>query len=269
MFTLVDTHCHLFLNTFQEDLEVVLERAWSYGINRILIPGIDLNTSRQAVKITNLHPNLFAAIGVHPNDALSWKTETISLLKQLSQQPKVVALGEIGLDYYYHRAPKPLQQEVFKAQLELAAELSLPVIIHNRQSVQDLWPLLKKWQEDLVSLQHPLMHHPGVLHSYEGNIGTALDAIDHNFLIGVSGPITFQNAIERRNVIHTLSLNHILLETDSPFLAPHPYRGHRNEPCNILLIAEQVADLHGLPLHTIADTTSRNSDRLFSWKAII
>lgn len=265
MFELADTHCHLYLDLFREDLPEILERAKNRGINRILLPGTDLESSQQAVSICEKYPNLFAAVGVHPNDALSWNASTRQALKSLAQHPKVVAVGEIGLDYYRDFAPKELQIEIFGQQLELAAELVLPVIIHNREAIQDLWPQLKKWHNQLTAANSPLARLPGVLHSFDGDISSAQTAIQSNFMIGITGPVTFKNAVQRQELIASLPLNHLLLETDSPYLSPHPFRGRRNEPERIFFIAEKVAELHQETLEYTAQITTENSNRLFHW----
>lgn len=260
-----DTHCHLNFNLFHEDLAQVLENAWARGISRILIPGVDLETSRQAVEMSGLHVNLFAAVGIHPNRAMTWKEHSLAELKELAQHPKVVAIGEIGLDYYRDRVPGALQQSVLHAQLALAVETNLPVVIHSRHSLQDLLSRLLAWQEMLAKTGNPLQHRPGVLHSYEGDLESAMKAIEHNFFIGITGPVTFHNARQRQQVVAALPLESLLLETDAPFLTPHPFRGRRNEPAYLPWIAEKVAELHQKTAAEVARVTYHNSNTLFSW----
>ncbi len=265
---LTDTHCHLNLNTFQEQLESVLERAWERGIGRILIPGIDLETSRSAVALAERYEALYAAVGVHPGDASTWTEDTLPALRELARHPKVVAVGEIGLDYYRDRSPRPLQRQVFRAQLELAAELELPVVIHNRESIADLWGELSAWQDALEQNGSALSGRPGVLHSYDGTLDTAQQAISKGFFIGVSGPVTFKNAGERQSVVSALPLEHVLIETDAPYLTPHPYRGRwPNEPSYVAFVAEKIAELHGLPIETVTRTTWQNAVQVFHWGA--
>jgi TatD DNase family protein len=266
---LIDTHCHLNLNLFQNDLANVLERAWDNGIEQILIPGIDLETSRRAVELCEIYPNLFSAVGIHPSEALSWDKYSLSQLIEMAKHPKVVAIGEIGLDYYRDRAPRDLQIEVFEAQLNLAADLEKPVVIHNRQAIEAIWPRLINWQTELNRKENPIARRPGVLHSYEGNIELALEAIQLNFSIGIGGPVTFRNAPERQRLASLIPLTGLVLETDAPFLTPHPHRGERNEPSYITLIAEKIAGLNNKPLEQVAEITSNNADRLFAWGAII
>jgi len=266
---LIDTHCHLNFNLFQNDLVNVLERAWDNGIERILIPGIDLDTSRRAVELSEIYPKLYSAVGIHPGEALSWDDNSLYHLIELAKHPKVVAIGEIGLDYYRDLAPRDLQMEVFQEQLDLAADLEKPVIIHDRQAIEDVWLRLKEWQAGLKRKAIKTAWRPGVLHSYEGNIELALKAIQLNFIIGVGGPVTFRNATERQKLVSSIPLNGLVLETDAPFLTPHPHRGERNEPAFLNLIAKKIADLNNKTLDTIAEITSDNADRLFAWGATV
>lgn len=264
---LTDTHCHLNLDTFQDDLEALLERAWERGLRRILIPGIDVETSRSAVTLAERHPNLYAAVGVHPGDASTWHEDTRSILADLASHPKVVAIGEIGLDFYRDRSPRPVQRSVFQEQLELAAELNLPVIIHNREALEETWSTLAEWQEQLKQQGSPLADRPGVLHSYDGGLPEAQRATEKRFFIGISGPVTFKNAQEKHAVAAGLPLEQTLIETDAPFLTPHPHRGRRNEPAYVALVAEKIAELHVQPVEAVIQATWDNADHLFHWGA--
>jgi TatD DNase family protein len=262
---LTDTHCHLNLNIFQEDLASILERAWERGLRRILVPGIDLPTSRSAVALAEQHPNLYAAVGIHPGDASTWDAHSLAGLRELAEHPKVVAIGEIGLDYYRDRSPRPLQRQVFRAQLELAGELGLPVVIHNRESTEDLWAELAAWRSELARAGAGLAQRPGVLHSFDGSAPFALQAISNGFFIGISGPVTYKNALERQTVVASLPLDHLLIETDAPYLTPHPYRGRRNEPAYVALVAEKIAALHDQTVDEIVQATWENAALLFGW----
>jgi TatD DNase family protein len=264
---LTDTHCHLNLDTFQDDLEALLERAWERGLRRILIPGIDVENSRSAVALAERHPNLYAAVGVHPGDASTWNDDTRLILADLASHPKVVAIGEIGLDFYRNRSPRPVQQSVFQEQLELAAELNLPVIIHNREALEETWSILVEWQEHLIEQGSPLADRPGVLHSYDGGLPEAQRAAEKHFFIGISGPVTFKNAQEKHAVAAGLPLEQTLIETDAPFLTPHPHRGRRNEPAYVALVAEKIAELHGQPVESVIQATWDNANHLFHWGA--
>ncbi len=195
------------------------------------------------------------------------RIESLSELRQLAQHPKVAAIGEIGLDYYRDHSPRPLQREVFEAQLALAAEVNLPVIIHIRESLDDVWSRLKTWQADLAGGGSRLAARPGVLHSYDGDLASAQQAVKAGFKIGISGPVTFKNAADRQQVAAGLALNDLLIETDAPYLTPHPYRGRRNEPAYVTFVAEKLAALHGQPVETILRATWDNANQLFDWGA--
>ncbi len=273
---LTDTHCHLDLEKFDEDRAEVLERAWTAGLTRILIPGLDLPSSRRAVKLAASHPNLFAAIGVHPNDSLTWNEASLAELRQLAgaQRPKIVAIGEIGLDYYWNEAPRDHQRRVLAAQLALAAELQLPVILHLREAgdapagdcARDLLDILEPWVENLRVTDNPLVQRPGVLHSFSGSWEIAARALDLNFFLGLTGPVTYKNAQARREVAARIPLKCLLLETDAPFLAPVPQRGQRNEPAFVGHIADKIAEIHSRNPAEIAAQTTANAARLFAWE---
>jgi TatD DNase family protein len=263
---IVDTHCHLNLNLFQSDLPEVLERARQNGVERILVPGIDVATSRLAIQLCEQYPILSAAVGVHPNDALTWSEESLAELTEMAQSPHVVAVGEIGLDYYRNFAPADLQKEILIRQLALAAEIRKPVILHSRNALADLWQILLSWSDDLVRRKSSLASQPGVFHSFEGDLPTAREVIQAGFMVGIGGPVTFKNAQDRQALVKQLPLESLLIETDAPYLAPHPFRGQRNEPGYVLLIAEKIAQLHNRPVSEIAAITTRNANRIFGWR---
>jgi TatD DNase family protein len=287
---LTDTHCHLDLDRFDGDRAAVLERAWGAGLARILIPGLTLDSSRDAVKLARSHPNLYAAVGVHPNESQTWDSSTPSALRELvfaqtilppsekeaRGQGKVVAIGEIGLDYYRNAAPPETQKKILNEQLELARSLRKPVIIHLREAgdadsgpaAEDLIGILERWVADLRRRGDPLAERPGVLHSFGGSLQTAQQAIRLGFFIGVTGPVTFKNAPKRQALVAALPLERLLIETDAPFLAPHPHRGQRNEPAHVRLIADKIGELHSRNLEQVAAVTSSNAARLFSWGAL-
>ena len=270
---LTDTHCHLYFNKFDDDRDEVIARAAKEGVTRILVPGITLETSLAAIKLAESHPIVYAAIGIHPTDALTWTDTSKGELLALAQNSRVKAIGEIGLDYYWDRAPHGLQKEVLQDQLSLAEELDLPVVLHLREKddaphgtcADDLLSMLSKWVASLRSRKNSLAKHPGVLHSFSGTIETAQKAIQLGFMIGVTGPVTFKNASQRREVIASILPEHLLIETDAPFLAPHPKRGRRNEPAYVRFVAEKVAELHNQTPRAFAEITTANAARLFNW----
>lgn len=286
---LADTHCHLDFNKFDEDRDAVIQRAIEAGVNRILIPALDLESSFSAVKLARSHPKLFAAIGFHPTDVEKMESNSLEKLRGLilphpnpsptgrgtQGEGKIVAIGEIGLDYYWVKEPekRALQHEALKQHLKLAEEVNKPVIIHMReeddmwygQASIDLLEILSEWHQELLAQNHSLAEKPGVLHSYNGNLETAQKAIDLNFYIGVTGPVTYKNAEEKRRIIRALPLDKLLIETDAPFLTPVPHRGQRNEPAFVKVIADKIAEVHMTTLEQVAEITSENANNLFCW----
>jgi TatD DNase family protein len=262
---LVDTHCHLDFNSFDADRDQVLQRARNSDVRYILNPGINLESSQSAIQLSEDYAEVYAAVGIHPNEALSWNGETLPRLKELAKHRKVKAIGEIGLDYYRDKAPKDLQERIFQEQLDLAAELNLPVVIHSRQSLEDVSAILKDWSYSLYSAHTDLVDHPGVLHSFSGDEKIAQKAFSLNFLIGITGPITFRNAGALRDLVKKVSIENLIIETDAPFLTPHPHRGKRNEPANVRLVAEKIAELRQEAYNNITEITSANAKRLFKW----
>lgn len=262
---LVDTHCHLDFNNFDKDRAQVIERARESGVERMLNPGINLDSSESAVNLAEEYSEVYAAVGVHPNEGMSWEVGTESRLRELANHPKVVAIGEIGLDFYRDRTPQDLQKQIFQKQLDLAADLNLPVIIHTRQSLVEVLDILRVWRRGLAESQSDLVERPGVLHSFSGELELAQQTSGLNFLIGITGPVTFHNAKELQDLVIRLPLTDLLVETDAPFLTPHPYRGKRNEPTRVKLVAEKIAGLHQEAYNTVTDITTANAARLFGW----
>jgi TatD DNase family protein len=274
---LTDTHCHLDFHKFDEDRAAVIQRAEKAGIVRILIPALSVTSSLSTIKLAELHPMLYAAIGVQPNESLTWDTASISALRELAGNPKVVAIGEIGLDYYWDAAPHEHQQRVFREQLDLATELELPVVIHLREKgdaaggtcAEDAMSLLEAWVAGLGADKEALRQNPGVLHSFSGSLETAQQAIGLNFCIGITGPVTFKNAKYKQEMIAQLPLENLLIETDAPYLTPHPHRGKRNEPAFVYEIADKIAGLQSRNLEEVAAITTSNAARLFSWGEVV
>lgn len=268
---LVDSHCHLDFTVFDQDRAAVLARARQAGVRRILIPGIDLETSRNALALAEHFPEVYAAVGVHPNDANGWNDQALAELHRLAQHPKTVAIGEIGLDYYRMRAAPDLQKKILHLQLTVATEYNKPVILHlrnhqeHRQAAVDLLEILRDWWYMLVGRQKKLRQAPGVLHSFSDTEETARLALEMNFSIGITGPVTFHKAQETHRLVERLPLESLLVETDAPFLTPVPHRGQRNEPGYVRLVAEKIAELKKLSLAVVARITTDNAMRLFAW----
>jgi len=268
---LVDTHCHLDFDAYQDDLDDVLKRAREAGVSRILIPGIDLESSKSILQLTERHNDLYAAVGIHPNSATRWDASVESRLGALAQHPKVVAIGEIGLDYYRDRTPRALQRQVLEGQLQVAQDLELPLIIHvrnadrdDRSCIIDVLQTLKTWQKgwQVGSRSDRL----GVLHSFSGNVEEAQRTIELGFYAGITGPVTFKKAHTMREVVSSVPLRRLLIETDGPFLTPHPHRGQRNEPAFVRYVAQRIAEVRGKTMPAVAQSTTENADRLFQWR---
>ena len=270
---LTDTHCHLDLDRFDEDRTAVIERAEKAGLVRILIPALSVTSSLSIVKLAESHPVLFAAVGVHPTETSDFRPETLDNLRKASSHSKVKAIGEIGLDYYWESASHQVQRQALKEQLDLAVELELPVVIHLREKedadhgpcAEDAMRILEEWVAGLGSDKEALRQNPGVLHSFSGSLETAQRGIGLNFYIGVTGPVTFKNAKRKQEMIAQLPLEKLLIESDAPYLAPHPHRGRRNEPAFVYEIADKIAQLQSRNLEEVAAITTGNAARLFSW----
>ncbi len=257
---LIDSHCHLNFNAFDEDRTAVLARAKAAGIVAFVNPGTDLDDSQQVVNLAGAIPNLYAAVGFHPNAAADFDEVALAQLRSLAGRPKVVAVGEIGLDYYWDKAPHPVQRRVFEQQLELAKGLGQPVIIHQREAAEDTMAILRQWGAG--------QDHPGlVLHSFSGDQAMAEEAVALGFYLGISGPLTFKNARDLPTIVTALPLERLLVETDAPFLAPHPFRGKRNEPAHVKLVAERIATLKGLTLAELSRRLTENTVALFKLPA--
>jgi len=275
IFMLTDTHCHLDFNKFDEDRNAVIERALAAGVDRILIPALDLGSSLSAIRLAESHPRLYAAIGFHPTDLEDFSEKVFDELRDLARHAQVVAVGEIGIDYYWVKEEEKrlFQREALEKQLTFAASVGKPVLLHMReendawfgQASVDLLNILTEWQNTLRTQNHPLMEKPGVMHSFNGTLETAQKAMDLNFYIGITGPVTYKNAEEKRQIISQLPLERILIETDAPFLTPVPHRGKRNEPAFVAYIADKIAEIHKTTREQVAKITAENAERLFGW----
>jgi TatD DNase family protein len=270
---LTDTHCHLDFQDYQEDFPEILERARSAGLNRILIPAIDLESSRNILALVETDPILFAAVGVHPNSGTSWGSNTLKVLKEIMQHPKVMAVGEIGLDYYRDRTPRDAQREILVSQLQLAQEMDLPVILHvrnaseqDRTCIEDLLMILEREMAAGHDLLSRLGRVPGVIHSFSGNLEEGQRALRAGYYLGVTGPVTFKKADQLRDVVRAIDTNCLLTETDGPFLAPQPFRGRRNEPAHVRYIVDKISEVKGLPVEMVARQTAENAARIFQWE---
>ncbi|RDI38397.1 TatD family hydrolase [Falsibacillus pallidus] len=251
---LFDTHVHLNAEQFEEDLEEVIGRAKDAGVEKMVVVGFDRPTISKAMELVETYDFLYACVGWHPVDAIDMTDEDLELIEELSAHPKVVAIGEMGLDYHWDKSPKDVQKEVFRKQIRLAKKVKLPIVIHNREATQDIVDILKEENAGEVG---------GIMHCFSGSAETAKDCIDMNFYISLGGPVTFKNAKKPKEVAVEVPMDRLLIETDCPYLAPHPNRGKRNEPAYVKLVAEQIAELKGIEFEEVAKITTENAKKLF------
>jgi TatD DNase family protein len=247
-----DTHCHLNHPDFASDAKQVWHRAREAGVHHAIVVGYDLASSETALQVAAGFDGCWASVGIHPHDAVQCEENALLRLHQLASQHRVVAIGEIGLDYYRNLSPKEAQQHALEQQMDLALQLRLPVIIHCRDAYDDLLDILSRY---------PLR---GVLHCFSGEVHHAQRAVEMGWYLGIGGVVTFRNAHTLREVVQHIPLENLILETDAPYLAPVPHRGKRNEPAYIPLIAQTVASLKHIPIEELATVTTQNARYLFS-----
>lgn len=262
----IDTHAHLDFEQFHKDVDKTIERAKKVGVGRIINVGTNLQGSRDSFKIAKKYPEVFASVGIHPHDAHEATGQAMSELLEMASDEKVVAIGEIGLDYFKSekinsRDAKEEQKKAFLTQIGLAKRLDLPVIIHNRDADDDILEILKKQEET-----------KGVIHCFSAGTSFAKEILSLGFYISFTGMITFKSkkkgeihacGIEDRSIVSQIPIEKILIETDSPFMAPEPYRGKRNEPAYVLEVAKKIAEIKRIPLKEVEKITTQNAERLF------
>lgn len=247
MFT--DSHAHIY-KQYYEDIEKIIKNAKINGINRIITNGIDEITNHEVLKLLEKYPELYGTLGIHPEKVNSYQKEDLDFIVNNITNPKIIAIGEIGLDYYYDKQSRLAQIKLFEQQLAIAEKYHLPVIIHSREATKDVLNCLKKYKVK------------GVIHSFSGTLEEAREFIKLGFYLGINGIITFKNS-NLKEVFLSVPLDNILLETDSPYLTPHPFRGQKNEPKNIKIIAKFVANLKNISVADLAVITNKNLERLF------
>jgi TatD DNase family protein len=252
---LVDSHSHISMRQFDKDRDRVVERARGAGVAAIVDVGLDLESSRAAVELSERYSEVFATVGFHPHSASQMKDDDVERLAELAQHPRVVAIGETGLDFYRNRSPREAQITVFKKQLELARRLGLPVVVHSRQANDEVLGILADWADGANGLL-------GVLHCFSGDKELGRRYVEMGFLLSIAGPVTYSksSAVE---VARELPLDKLLIETDCPFLTPEPYRGKRNEPSYVSLVAERIGQVRSVPADVVAQRTAENAIRLF------
>jgi TatD DNase family protein len=256
--SLIDTHAHLDMKEFDNDRNEVIARALVAGVTKIITVGTDISSSRTAIELAEKYPQIYAGIGIHPHDAGRVAQSYIPQLKELAKHPKVVAIGETGLDFYRNYSPKEAQFAVLREQLELASELNLPIIIHTRNAAHETIEILGEWVK-----RHPIVAGPrGVIHCFSEDASTANKFLEFGFFISFTGAVTYpQN--KALIVAKTILIDKIMVETDCPFLPPQKYRGKRNEPSYVVLTAERLADAMGISFEKFAAQTTENAHRLF------
>ena len=250
---LIDTHAHLQWNSFHKDFDQVIDRAEKANVRNIVNIGFDLNGSRKGIELCEKHKGLYATVGIHPHNAKTLNDEILNKLRKLSEKPRVVAIGEIGLDYYRNLSSPEDQRNAFEAQLCLAEECQMPVVIHDREAHTDVLEMISKFRGKIE----------GVMHCFSGDREMANECIKHRMYISLAGPVTFPNSRKLQAIVRLVDLNKILLETDSPWLAPQEVRGKRNEPAFLPFIARKIAELKKISLAESAEATTKSAKQLF------
>lgn len=250
---MIDSHAHLELTEFDSDREEVIARAREAGVEAIVTIGIDLEDCRKAVEIAGKYDMVYAAVGIHPHEVKAIDRQTYERMRELAASPKVVAYGEIGLDFFRNRSPRQDQIRRFGEQLELAEDLNLPVVIHDREAHRETLELLSAWKGE----------RRGVIHCFSGDYAMARKCLDLGFYLSIPGTVTFPKADTLREVVRRVPAESLLVETDAPFLTPVPHRGKRNESAYVKFTAQRVAEIKEMPFEILAETTARNARDLF------
>lgn len=249
-----NTHTHLNSEELYENRDVYIGRALENNVTNIIVAGYDLVSSKRAVQIAHEQPFIYATVGISPNDCLDTTDAHLKEIEELLQDERVVALGEIGLDYYWKDVPKQQQLTIFKKQVALAKQYQKPIVIHARDAYEDTYEVLKEAQ------------HYGVMHCYSGSVEMAKRYIEIGFQISLAGPVTFKNAKVPKEVATQIGIDHLMIETDCPYLTPHPFRGKLNEPANVVYIAQEIAKLKNMEIEDVARITTFNAKELFGIK---
>ncbi|HKI79037.1 MAG TPA: TatD family hydrolase [Ignavibacteriaceae bacterium] len=250
----IDSHAHLFFPNFENDLDDVIARAKSVGVKYILVPATDIPTAEKTIELSKKYESVYGAVGVHPHDTKEWDSSFIPKIEELAKHEKIVAIGEIGLDYFYDYSPKQKQIEAFKAQIDLAIKLNLPIIVHNRESDEDIMNIIRSYKGSGLR---------GQFHCFNGSKEDAKELIELGHFISFTGNITFKKAETLRDTLKYIPAKYLLTETDSPFMTPVPFRGKRNEPERVKLVAEKMAQVHNLRVEDISRIAAYNLYKLF------
>lgn len=254
---LFESHAHLEHKKYKNELDKIIHRAKEVGVKYIVNVGSNLSSSYRSLTLSQTYSEIYATVGIHPHEASEFDNSSLQVLKDLAKADKVVAIGEIGLDYYYEHSPRDIQKKALRAQLTLAKSVGLPVVIHNREADQDILNILKNSKIEEIG---------GVLHCFSSDITMAKACLDLGLYLGFGGVITFKKAKQLRQVVQQLPLSRILLETDCPYLSPHPLRGKRNEPAYLKFIAQKIGEIKGISLEEVVETTTANACKFYGIK---
>ncbi len=249
-----NTHTHLNSEELYYQRDVFIRHALENNVEYIVVAGYDIPSSQRALEIAKEYPNIYAIVGISPNDCLNTTDDDLKLIETLIQNPCVVALGEIGLDYYWDDVPRDKQKEIFIKQVEIAKKYDKPIVIHARDAYEDTYNILKQ------------ASHRGIMHCYSGSVQMAERFIKIGFEISLAGPVTFKNAKVPKDVASSIGIDHLMIETDCPYLAPHPFRGKLNEPANVVYIAQEIAKLKNMEIEDVARITTFNAKIMFGIK---
>lgn len=252
----IDTHSHIDFENFKDDFDEMLHKCKDAGVEKIVIPGVEPAGYERIVELIEKYDNLYGAVGIHPSEAKQMNDETFELTKEFAQHQKIVAIGEVGLDYYWDKSFNDLQKDIFKRQIELALDLKKPLLVHDREAHKDTFDILTSY--DLKDV-------PVIMHCFSGSKEFALECVKKGFYIAFGGVVTFKNAHKPKEAAQAVPLDHLLLETDAPFLTPHPHRGERNAPFYIPLIAQEIANLKEITTKEVEETTTSNAQKIFKF----
>lgn len=250
----IDTHAHLF-REYYDNLDDVINDCLNNGVDKIIVSGCDMASNKEVLELTNKYDCIYGTIGFHPTELNGFKDEYFEWLEDNINNRKIVGIGEIGLDYHYDNTDRVLQQEIFKRQLDIALKYNKPIIVHSRDAIQDTYNILKGYKLK------------GSIHAFSGSMEMAREFIKLGYMIGVGGVVTFKNAKNIKEVVKGIPLSYILLETDSPYLAPHPYRGECNSPKYLAIIANEIADIKGIKNLDVSRVTSSNAEAIFDFSS--
>ncbi len=252
---LIDTHSHIDMENFETRFDEVIQKAKDYGVEKIVIPGVEPKGFERIACLCEKYQNVYGAVGVHPEEVNSFDEEAQELMKQYLKSQKIIAVGEIGLDYYWDKSQVELQKEIFEKQILIAKEAGKPVLVHDREAHLDSFEILKKTKANEVGV---------VMHCFSGSPEFAMECVREGFYIALGGVVTFKNAKKVKEVAKIVPLDRLLLETDAPYMAPVPFRGKENEPAYVKLVAEEIAQLRGISFDEVAEATTANAKKLLN-----